>query len=550
MSRIAFLRLLLHNDEFGWLGGGKRNKKQLLMLLTAGEFASSVRGSNLVSNFPMLISNGKFWASSRAMLIDIFSEDIMKLAQGVLYEVGGRSVIVFAFIHGFLGDIPARKGIVGLSPSVNNAKPCPVCLLNKDELLDITKLTSTKLRRASDFPNNRLAGDLPSKYARYGVVFQSPVCFWPGQVNPIAILNDLMHSKYLGDVEKHFEHLFNSMRSTLPSSQRNTFFTVLREGYREYCKLNGISSFYKFTDFKSWRGLKAYGIKKFIEVFPYIALKAGLINDNNEFELTMLCIQRTICMILQQHAIVDTDLDTLESCVKELIRHWCIPNEYCSLNAHLDLHWRDTIQRFGAPREYWCFGGETIIRVLKAYYVNTNNRQVSKSIFFRFATDMAISLVNEISGHPNRVFLHRSSSVFNCNDVLTPFADDEILCSEDDIDLDGIMYLPRKDSLVLNYQQVKIGSYVLLLSTAPSSTTSSFLAKIIGFAWSKTDNVYYLLYQKPSQTDNRRMFSNTLQCFTFTKLLETTKYIARAHLFERTIAFYPWIQDDKYVVVV
>jgi hypothetical protein len=163
---------------------------------------------------------------------------------------------------------------------------------------------------------------------------------------------------------------------------------------------------------------------------------------------------------------------------------------------------------------------------------------------------MAISLVNEISGHPNRVFLHRSSSVFNCNDVLTPFADDEILCSEDDIDLDGIMYLPRKDSLVLNYQQVKIGSYVLLLSTAPSSTTSSFLAKIIGFAWSKTDNVYYLLYQKPSQTDNRRMFSNTLQCFTFTKLLETTKYIARAHLFERTIAFYPWIQDDKYVVVV
>jgi hypothetical protein len=65
---------------------------------------------------------------------------------------------------------------------------------------------------------------------------------------------DLFHMDYLNQ----FGNEFSKLSSLLSKGPRNKsvdeFWTRLRILYESYCKLNGITAFYNFDDYSSWKG--------------------------------------------------------------------------------------------------------------------------------------------------------------------------------------------------------------------------------------------------------------------------------------------------------
>jgi hypothetical protein len=122
-----FLHIILFNDEFGWMGVGKGELKQIVYIVTAGEFNHGQRKSKKIINIPILLAKAKHDRENSHLLQQLFTEDINDLSKGKIFNVLGDVYFVVAMVHAIVGDLPARKSIVGMTSSVTSTLPCHSC---------------------------------------------------------------------------------------------------------------------------------------------------------------------------------------------------------------------------------------------------------------------------------------------------------------------------------------------------------------------------------------------------------------------------------------
>lgn len=410
-TQVIFLHLLHHNDEYGWKGTAKNDRKSTVWLISCGEIERSLRNDlSTYATLPLLLCSSKEYKSvGVSRLLSIFDDELQELSKGKLFIINEKQFLVVAFLSNILGDIPARKEIFGLSSSANLQMPCHVCTIKLPEMRNQAILTS---RGRDDGALNRFIANptyspgkdqssITPSMNTTGFNFYSHIWKFPGQPRFTSIMIDIMHMYYLGILRDAFEvlsKLLLSNRSEDRSWQR------LSKLYLGYCKLNNIQSYYNFTNFNTWKGLKAYGIKKFCAVSPFLLLQMDLVSKktNNEsdpaykkrqeFKLwNSLCLTASI---LAQHTISRSDLETVKALIEYSLHHLKEKSErQFTLNFHLQIHMFQHIIEHGVPREYWCFPHETMIGKIKGMYRHTNNKSTHTSLLKRYMGNINISSI-------------------------------------------------------------------------------------------------------------------------------------------------------------
>jgi hypothetical protein len=202
---------IFFNDEFGWMGVGKSNLKQIVYIITAGEFEHGQRKSKKLVNFPILLSKAENQRDYPHELLQIFTDDLIKLSQGQLFDIMGEMFFVVALTHAIVGDLPARKSIIGMKSSVSSSVPCHFCkTFSSDFKSTITIKDCEGLKRKSQEFQSCLSLQSGSDTPRlmnlsYNIVKVSELKNWLCQINPSSVLTDLVHQKYLGDYGEHFK---------------------------------------------------------------------------------------------------------------------------------------------------------------------------------------------------------------------------------------------------------------------------------------------------------------------------------------------------------
>ena len=393
--KIVFIHIMLHNDEYGWMGTAKKERKQTAFSISAGEFSRFTRKETRgFSNFCVLLSNSNVLEQEGGWnnLLSLFTEDLIELSRGVLINGSdGSRCLVFAYVTHIVGDIPARKRVIGLNKTVNCDLPCHFCEVKKVEILAKLKGRDRQdetFRILMDL-NNNVVGEI-SNMGRdianaYSISEISEIWRWPGQPSIKSICIDLMHSDYLGTIRDVFEYVSSVLRTGVIADE---FWRRVREEYKAFCDLNKISSFYAFTSFNSWKGLKAHGIKQFLTVSPFIFMKLGLVPENDEEgkkrdAFNFWCLHAKVSSLLSCHDLTRADVNAIKTDVEKLLTYHKEHLQTVSMPAHLMLHWGEMMMDNGVPREYWCFANETQLGVFKKYYRNSNNRSVAVSVYQR-----------------------------------------------------------------------------------------------------------------------------------------------------------------------
>ncbi|KAI8834513.1 hypothetical protein BC829DRAFT_448395 [Chytridium lagenaria] len=266
--RPLFLHLYFYNDEFGWKGLGKQDLKHLVFMVTAGEMGREFRGRpKSLAVLPIMLckSKSRDFAGSDALL-ELFTPDLQELSTGKLFEIEGIKYLVFAYVWIIVGDIPARKEICGLSPSVHAQQPCHLCTMNLGDPIDMPQQLRNNRDMTDNLTINRGNTGLPfrdreSELAARGINRISEILKWPGCSIPVNIVTDLMHEAYLGDCGR----FFFSVMDSLPGGADGKWKLLGKES-QSYRVLNGTSGSYSFKNASQWRGLKAHGIKLFVKL--------------------------------------------------------------------------------------------------------------------------------------------------------------------------------------------------------------------------------------------------------------------------------------------
>ncbi|KAJ3308827.1 hypothetical protein HDU76_003802, partial [Blyttiomyces sp. JEL0837] len=406
-----FLHLGLYNDEFGWKGTAKKDKKQTNLAMSAYEISRGIRANpNGGAIIPILLTDSNAIKDHGVdFILDPFTSELEKLAKGVDFVIEGARYRIFAFVWTFVGDIPARKSIVGLNPSVNIAASCHVCSTRQGDFIRDAKEDrwEVNLRRKDFFDdllleNGGTYGDFLHSYTQRipreeGIDRLSTGLKWPGCNIPFSAITDLMHSSYLGDLMHDFENI-----SKVLGRRQKSFWQDLSAEFRQYSQLNRFHSFYKFDSFSTWKGLKAHGIRRFMAVAPYLFFKLSYVADrphsNRERDdaVQFFLVHLRIVAILTQHKITATQISEASDWIKIFLRDVAKNRpEVMRLNTHLLTHCISTMKTHGPLRDHWAFVYESLNGFLKGFYHNTNNHHVSVSVFRRVTTTLLMGLYEE-----------------------------------------------------------------------------------------------------------------------------------------------------------
>jgi hypothetical protein len=503
--QVIFLHLIFYNDEFGWMGTGKSELKQIMYALTAGEFNHGQRKSKSIVNLPILLSKAKYNRESPQILLGIFTDELKELSIGKKFSILQDDFFVIALVHAIVGDIPARKSLVGMKESVSSTLPCHFCKVSSVDMTKIITHSECCLykRRMHEFSSLKKldSGTAAPELMNicYNVVKVSELNQWPVQINPECILNDLMHQKYLGDYAQHFLEFIKEV-SRVNNTSGSNLWPVIQSHYSSYCKLNKIHSYTKIKNPQSWKGLKAYGIRRFSEFAPYLFLKMGWITNSHLRELfNIFCAHTQIILGLSQHSLSANQLSKIELLIEKQLHFFSLEENYTNsrcfitLNTHLDLHWIEMIKSYGVPRSYWCFVFEGMIKDLKRYFRNVNNKQVSWSVFNRHTTKGVMKLLGEriASSDPllapeNHVHLANSTNNEFFSTTLQVYQDNQIEWLKD---------LLIKE-IVVKYTKIYVDQYVQISQTNYKSLCHIGIVK--KFLKDQNGSIY-VAYQLPRE---------------------------------------------------
>lgn len=70
-------------------------------------------------------------------ILGLMTPDLQKLSAGVEYVLGNNSFLVFGYVWTLLGDYPFRREIGGMKLSPTSHRPCTVCKVHSNELLEV-----------------------------------------------------------------------------------------------------------------------------------------------------------------------------------------------------------------------------------------------------------------------------------------------------------------------------------------------------------------------------------------------------------------------------
>jgi hypothetical protein len=81
---------------------------------------------------------------------------------------------------------------------------------------------------------------------------------YPSHPDFRSLLQDLMHKDYLNQFINEFSLLSKMLSRGLVFKTEDLYWIKVRNEFKAYCDLNGISAYYGFDDFSSWKGTSKF----------------------------------------------------------------------------------------------------------------------------------------------------------------------------------------------------------------------------------------------------------------------------------------------------
>lgn len=409
---VVFLHLGIHIDEYGWKGTAKNELKQTVMNLVSLETARGLRASpKSLAVLPILLTpSAAIKQNSLDKFLQLYSHELEQFSKGITMTIAGTDYLVFAFIWTCIGDLPARKEMVGLSKSVVVSSPCPSCTTKlKDFALCAgcpenlaafrTRKELEDVLRGNKGKVGTLDPTVRAVAAHIGIDRASETLKWPGSAIPFCAVPDLMHQEYLGAAMAQFQ----KMCVQFPAQKH--FWVELSRIFHAYTLRNRLHVFTKFDNMQRFKGIKSYGMRIFTQASPYILdmVKSVNITDRFNDEYHFWCVRVRITSILTSHRILASEIKEVMSLISEILSWYARAHpEMVTLNVHLVHHMITYLQEFGPLRDHWCFVFEAGIGVLKTLYNNTNNTKVSWSVYRRALLIIGMELISQITGSHNQ----------------------------------------------------------------------------------------------------------------------------------------------------
>ncbi|KAJ3061272.1 hypothetical protein HDU98_002819 [Podochytrium sp. JEL0797] len=234
--------------------------------------------------------------------------------------------------------------------------------------------------------------------------------------------------------------------------------------FEEYCKLSRIPAEYEFKDPNTLKGLKAFGLKEFFLASPWILMRLGVFEKataDQQREFRYWCFRIRVVGILCLHNISARQFKEMDGFLTEFLCFYgsAHANDF-KFNNHLFQHVPKNLARYGPTRDHWCFVNEHLIKVLKSYYGNTNNRNVSVGVFRRHVAVMFLELLNQAKGSdhscPKQFVLPRS------NKTLSPPPNGTFISRDSSEEITETLFTHSTGNCVLNWQQLKRDDAILV----------------------------------------------------------------------------------------
>lgn len=357
-------------------------------------------------------------------LLDISSVSNCIFA-GVRMTISGTDCLVIGIPFLLLGDIPAVRNMSGCTPSVSRTcyvrRPCRRCDILAHNMH--ASLTNPALRGMP-----RSLRSMHEYYITNGQRTGVPVAAWllermrrngysripvfvtlHNQPSPDRLCIDLMHCMWIGCLRRHFTQLVTILSSPgdliFRAGAWVSLWKCISDEFAVYCRDNKLrlsSRFSSYAQFK--KRIKAAAMKELAIASLGIFKKLGLIGDvappegsqllvkwkTRQRALKYWCMHVRISLIAEQHVLSLADVDLLELLISQLLVYFSVTfsENFITINVHSYTHLAEQVRLLGPPRLASNFGRESLIRLLKMSYRNTNFKNKEKSIFQHYTTTL------------------------------------------------------------------------------------------------------------------------------------------------------------------
>jgi hypothetical protein len=348
-------------------------------------------------------------------------------------KIAGKECLVIGLTLLLMGDTPALKGMVGLSPSVSPScyvrMPCRMCEVLMENLYDavkdVTKRGASRtLRTLNDFliSNDGATGVPNAVWLRehmkqWGFLRICELIKLHNQPSSDRMGIDTMHAMNLGVLVKHFWRLVKILTRGEGINRRlcDTVWKVISSEFGNYCRLNKISAFWTFNNKKEFKmRMTAGSMKLFTQVSGYIIKKLGLITGAPSSQKLAVvlnwqkqvrafnywCLHAKIAAVVDRHTITVADLNRLQWDITDLLDYFVteFPSKFVTVNVHYYMHFVEQIKSLGPMRICANFSREHLIQKLKPFYSTTNHTHTEISIFRQYTISLFFNVLDYASG--------------------------------------------------------------------------------------------------------------------------------------------------------
>lgn len=347
--------------------------------------------------------------------------------------IEGKPVLLICIPMLLFGDMPVSKGMGGCSQSLNSTcyvpLPCRICDIAMENIVKAAidpalcgepRLLSTMMEfyrmngNKIGVPDNAL---LRARMRSLGLVKIPVFVQLHNLPSPERLCVDVMHCVFLGVAVEHFMWTVKLLLAGHPDKQRikRTFWRRLSEEFKQYCHDNSISAATSFRSKGEFKlRMNAASMKELMRVSPFIFIKLGLISstpgnessayarkkfDKRALAFQFWCVHCRIASIVEQHSISVADVKDLDAMVCSLLEYFAVhlPKSFFTMNVHSYCHIPAQISACGPTRLATNMARESLIRVLKPYYQNTNNKRKESSVLSGHVTSRFFSVMNYLA---------------------------------------------------------------------------------------------------------------------------------------------------------
>lgn len=347
-----------------------------------------------------------------------YTAQVKLLGKGQRMKVAGNDAMVFALPLAFVGDTPAIKKLMGLSPSTNAVRPCRYCMIHRTDIENRNVATAAPDRDPNQIKvfldrNNNKSGRpedpaLIEALHEWGALRCPEIGKWHNQGNCYRLLLDGMHMFNLGLDAVVCQHTVSVMTEDADIS--SSIYKRLSELFRNASNHMRMSAFTNFSSAEEFeKKLTAKSMKDFVQLLPHFLIDLGLVQPVPESQarsiqqkwkrkkacFDYLCMYVKLQQVFYSRTISPSMMTMLDTIIPLLLQYWrtTIPH-ILTLNAHYLVHLVQLIRMFGPPRVWANFLREGYIGRIKKFYANINNRAVEVSVLTKYVMQCVLLMVD------------------------------------------------------------------------------------------------------------------------------------------------------------